>query len=90
MSEFAGEKAAAAAVRVVARSPGRYPILIVETPSGELLATYFETGYDPGRGKPVEADWVRENAIGRHSFIAVEPPEEVAVSELKGYSERDR
>ncbi|MGH3087312.1 MAG: hypothetical protein ACRDSJ_08340 [Rubrobacteraceae bacterium] len=77
-------------MKVLARSPGQYPILIVETPDGDLLATHFETGYALGRGKPVERSWVRENAIGRHSFIGVEPPEEVAVSELGNYATEAR
>lgn len=82
MTEFAGKNT----VKVLARSPGKHPILIVETPEGKLLATHSETGYDPGMGKPVERDWVRENAIGRHSFTGVEPPEEVPVSDLREYA----
>lgn len=73
-------------VKVRAHSPGRYPILIVELPSGELKAAYFETGYDLERAKPVAEDWLRENAVGRHSFIEVNPPEEMPASSLAEYA----
>jgi len=33
-------------VKIRAKSPGRYPILVVELPSGELRVAYYETGYD--------------------------------------------
>ena len=72
-------------VKVRANSPGRYPILVVELPSGELRATYFETGYALDRAKPVEEDWLNDNAIGRHSFVAVNPPAEVPASSLGEY-----
>jgi hypothetical protein len=72
-------------VRVLAHSPGRYPILVVELPSGELCAAYFETGYDLGRAKPVGRDWLRENAIGRHSFIEVIPPAQIPAASLADY-----
>ncbi|QIN81198.1 hypothetical protein GBA63_00130 [Rubrobacter tropicus] len=77
------------AVKVRANSPGRYPILVVELSSGELRATYFETDYDLERGKTVEEDWLRDNAIGRHSFVGVEPPAEVPVSSLGDYARRE-
>lgn len=77
-----------ATVKVRANSPGKYPILVVELPSGELRATYFETDYDLERGKTVEEDWLRDNAIGRHSFVAVEPPSEVDVPSLGDYARR--
>lgn len=80
------EKHLNGAVKVIARSPGEYPILIVETTSGKLFATHFETDYDLGAGKPVEADWVKENAVGRHSFIEVSPPEELSPEELPQYA----
>jgi hypothetical protein len=76
-------------VKVRANSPGKYPILVVELPSGELRATYFETGYDLERGKTVEEDWLHDNAIGRHSFIGVEPPAEVDVPSLGDYARRE-
>ncbi len=76
-------------VKVRANSPGRYPILIVELPSGELRATYFETDYDLERGKAVGEDWLRDNAIGRHSFIPVEPPEEVSAASIADYVQRE-
>lgn len=76
-------------VKVRAHSPGRYPILILELPSGDLRAAYYETGYDLERTKPVEESWMRENAIGRHSFIEVNPPREIQADELSGYVRRE-
>ncbi len=76
-------------VKVRANSPGRYPILVVELPEGELRTLYFETGYDPERAKVVEEDWLRENAIGRHSFVEVDPPQEVRTSDLGDYVRRE-
>jgi hypothetical protein len=75
-------------VKVRANSPGEYPILVVELPSGGLRAVYFETGYDLGRAKTVEEDWLRENAIGRHSFVEVDPPVEMPVGSLGEYLKR--
>ena len=77
------------AVRIRAHSPGKYPILIIELPTGELRALYFETGYDPGRAKPVREDWLRENAVGRHSFVEVNPPVEVTAGSLGDYVRRE-
>jgi hypothetical protein len=76
-------------VKVRANSPGRYPILVVELPSGELRTVYFETGYDLERSKGVQEDWLQENAIGRHSFVEVDPPLEVQVSDLGAYVRRE-
>lgn len=76
-------------VKIRANSPGKYPILVVELPSGGLRALYFETGYDPGRAKPVEEDWLRENAIGRHSFVEVNPPVETTAASLADYVRRE-
>ena len=72
-------------VRVLAYSPGKYPILVVELPSGELRTAYLETDYDLGRTKPVEQDWLRDNAIGRHSFVALDPPVEKPATSLADY-----
>jgi hypothetical protein len=72
-------------VRILAHSPGKYPILVVELPSGELRATYLEADYDLGRAKPVERDWLRDNAIGRHSFVALDPPVEKPTASLADY-----
>ena len=83
------EKTAEVTAKIRANSPGRYPILVVELPSGELRTTYFETDYDPERGKTVEEGWLQDNAIGRHSFVAVDPPVEVPVPSLKEYVERE-
>ena len=71
--------------RILAHSPGRYPILVVELSPGNLRTFYYETGYDPEQTKPVTEDWLRENAIGRHSFVKVDPPHEVPVSSLRDY-----
>lgn len=76
-------------VKIRAHSPGRYPILIVELPDGGLRAAYLETGYDLGRAKPVEEGWLHENAIGRHSFIEVDPPKEIATSDLVDHVRRE-
>lgn len=76
-------------VKIRAKSPGSYPILVVEMPSGELRITYYETGYDPERTKPASEDWLEENAIGRHSFTKVEPPEEVQLDAIGDYVRRE-
>ncbi len=76
-------------VKIRANSPGRYPILVVELPGGRLHTVYFETGYDLERAKRVEEDWLYENAIGRHSFVEVDPPREVQASDLGGYVGRE-
>ena len=80
-----GGAAADETVEVRAYSPGIYPILVVELPGGELRTLYYETGYDLGRAKGVEEDWLRENAIGRHSFVEVNPPREVQAFDLGDY-----
>jgi hypothetical protein len=77
------------AAKILAYSPGRYPILVVESSPGELRTFYYETGYDPERTKPVSEDWLRENALGRHSFVELSPPSEVEISALKGYVSRN-
>ena len=76
-------------VRIRANSPGEFPILVVELPSGVLRAVYFETGYDLGGAKAVGEDWLRENAIGRHSFVEVDPPRKVQASDLGDYVGRE-
>ncbi|HSK83360.1 MAG TPA: hypothetical protein VK902_08140 [Rubrobacter sp.] len=75
-------------VRIRANSPGQYPILVVELPSGGLRAVYFETGYDLGRAKTVEEVWLLENAVGRHSFIEVDPPVDSPAGSLGDYVRR--
>jgi hypothetical protein len=75
--------------KVLAHSPGRYPILVVKLPAGELRTFYYETGYDPEQTKPVTEDWLRENALGRHSFIEVDPPQELPLSALRDYVRRE-
>ena len=76
-------------VRIRARSPGRYPILVVQLAGGELRCAYMETDYDLERAKTVEESWVRENAIGRHGFLEVNPPPEMPPSALKTYARRE-
>ena len=76
-------------VRIRAHSPGEYPILVVELPSGGLRAVYFKTGYDLERAKSVEEDWLSENAIGRHSFVEVDPPVEMPATSLADYVRRE-
>ena len=71
--------------KILAHSPGRYPILVVELPTGELRTFYYETGYEPERTKPVTEDWLRENALGRHGFIEVDPPHEVPLLALRDF-----
>ena len=75
--------------KILAYAPGRYPILVVELSPGELRTLYYETGYDPERTKPVTEEWLRENAIGRHSFVEVDPPREVPISTLRDYVSRE-
>ncbi len=76
-------------VKVRANSPGKYPILVVETPDGSLRTTYFETDYDLERGKVVEETWLKENAIGRHSFVEVNPPREMPAGSLGDFVRRE-
>lgn len=76
-------------VKIRANSPGGYPILIVELADGALAAAYYETGYDLDRTKPVEEEWMRENAIGRHGFVEVDPPVELPASALGDYAREE-
>jgi hypothetical protein len=76
-------------VTIRAYSPGRYPILVVELAGGELRAVYFETGYDLANAKRVEENWLRQNAIGRHSFVEPNPPREIPTSSLEDYVSRE-
>jgi hypothetical protein len=76
-------------VKVRAHSPGRYPILVIELAGGEFRTVYFEAGYALGRAKKVKEDWLRENAIGRHSFVEVDPPPKISASSLKDYVSRE-
>jgi hypothetical protein len=75
--------------KILAYSPGRYPILVVELSPGELRTLYYETGYDPGRTKPVTEEWLRENALGRHSFVEADPPRQVPLPALRDYVRRE-
>ncbi len=76
-------------VKVRAKSPGKYPILVVELPTSELFTVYYETGYSLEYTKPANEDWLEENALGRHSFIEVAPPEEVAAEAIEDYVRRE-
>jgi len=62
---------------------------VVELPSGGLRTVYFETGYDLERAKTVEENWLQENALGRHSFIEVDPPVETPAGSLGDYVRRE-
>ena len=62
---------------------------MVELPSGGLRTVYFETGYDLERAKTVEENWLQENALGRHSFIEVDPPVETPAGSLGDYVRRE-
>ncbi|MGF1472530.1 MAG: hypothetical protein ACFB50_12440 [Rubrobacteraceae bacterium] len=75
-------------VKIRARSPGKYPILVLELSPEELRTAYYETGYDLGRAKPVKEEWLQENALGRHSFVEVEPPEEIDPEALEDFVRR--
>lgn len=75
--------------KVLARSPGRFPILIADLDPGGLRVLYHETGYDPARTKPATETWLRENAIGRHSFVELDPPLEMPASELRAFVDRE-
>ncbi|MDQ3638155.1 MAG: hypothetical protein M3426_09200 [Actinomycetota bacterium] len=77
------------AAKILAYSPGSYPILVVESAPGELRTFYYETGYDPERTKPVSEDWLRENTLGRHSFVELNPPREVEILGLTDYVSRE-
>ena len=76
-------------VKILAHSPGRYPILVVKLPTGELRTFYYETGYDPEQGKSVTKNWLFENAIGRHCFVEVDSPHEVTLPTLRDYVSRE-
>ena len=76
-------------VKIRAYSPGRYPILVVEVADGGLRTVYFETDYDLESAKKVGEDWLRENAIGRHSFVESNPPLEISASSLSDYVSRE-
>ena len=76
-------------MKVRAYSPGRYPILVVELAGGELRTVYFETAYDLGNAKVVREEWLRENAVGRHSFVEANPPREIPASSIKDYVSRE-
>lgn len=76
-------------VKVLAYSPGRYPILVVELSPGEMRTLYFETGYATEKAKPVTQDWLQENALGRHSFIEADPPRELPASALLDFVRRE-
>jgi hypothetical protein len=83
------ETTAEGAVKIRAHSRGIYPILVVELPEGGLRTTYFETGYDLDSAKEVGEGWLRDNAIGRHSFVEVSPPREMQAGSLKDYVNRE-
>lgn len=73
-------------VTVRAYSPDPHPILVLERDSGELCVVYHETGYELERAKRVGEDWLRDNALGRHSFVEVTPPRSLEAGELLDYA----
>jgi hypothetical protein len=75
--------------KILAYSPGCYPILVVELAPNALRTLYYETGYDPERTKPVTEEWLRENALGRHSFVELDPPREIPLPALMDYVRRE-
>lgn len=75
-------------VIVRAYSPDERPILVLERGAGRLCTAYYETDYDLGSTKPVSEDWLRDNAIGRHSFEEVNPPLSLKANELRSYVDR--
>lgn len=83
------ETSASQKLKLRAHSPGKFPILAVETPEGELRLLYYETDYDLSNFKPAEEAWLQDNAVGRHSFVALDPPEELTASGLGDYVERE-
>lgn len=76
-------------LKLRAYSPGKFPILVVQTPDDELRLLYYETDYDLEVFKSAKEDWLRDNAIGRHSFVEVETPKDLDASELKEYVESE-
>jgi len=62
---------------------------VVQMPDDELRLLYYETDYDLEAYKPAEEDWLRDNAIGRHSFIKVETPKELDASRIQDYVESE-
>jgi hypothetical protein len=78
-----------ATLKLRAYSPGKFPILVVQMPDDELRLLYYETDYDLEAYKPAEEDWLRDNAIGRHSFIKVETLKELDASRIQDYVESE-
>ena len=74
-------------VTVRAYSPDAHPILVLELDDESLCVAYYETGYDLRRIKPVTGEWLKDNAIGRHSFSEVNPPRNLEANGLKDYVE---
>ncbi len=72
-------------VAVRAYSPDAHPILVLELDSGMLRVVYHETGYDLELSKSVGEEWLRDNAIGRHSFVEVSPPRRMPAGDLGDY-----
>jgi hypothetical protein len=58
---------------------------VLELDSGMLRVVYHETGYDLELSKSVGEEWLRDNAIGRHSFVEVSPPRRMPADELGNY-----
>lgn len=82
------DAAANTKLKLRAHSPGEFPILAVETAEGELRLLYYETGYDLDQFKPASEDWLRDNAVGRHSFVKLDPARDITPEELKNVAQR--
>lgn len=80
------EESSRETVTVRAYSPDAHPILVLERGSGELCVAYHETGYDLELAKQVSEDWLRDNAVGRHSFVEVRPLRSLGAGELGDYA----
>ena len=82
------EKSSTETVIVRAYSPDERPILVLERGAGRLCAAYYETDYDLGLTKSVTEEWLRDNAIGRHSFEEVSPAVSLKAAGIREYVDR--
>lgn len=76
-------------VSVRAYSPDSRPILVLELGPGGLRTAYYEAGYDLNRTKRVSEEWLRDNAVARHSFVEVSPPRRLEAGDLRDYVESE-
>lgn len=83
------EKSATETVIVRAYSPDDHPVLVLERGAGRLCTAYYETDYALGLTKSVSEEWLRDNAIGRHSFEEVNPTVSLKAAEIRAYVDRE-